>query len=152
MGDRLGPTPASRRVTKVPVGVLAPVAQGMDRGASGGRLSRNGRESHTFAVPSALPVTIRVLSGLNEAVFTAFVCPLRLSTSAPVFASHSFTVLSALAGDDPGPVRTKRCIIHGVRVSLEIEHFGPRPRVPYSCRVVLTGGHDPRPIHTKRRE
>ena len=37
-------------------------------------------------------MTIRDPSGLNDAENTSAVCPLRVRTSAPLFASHTFAV------------------------------------------------------------
>ena len=52
--------------------------------------------SHTFAVPSKLPVTIRDPSGLNDAEMTGRLCPLSVRTSAPLLASQTFAVPSRL--------------------------------------------------------
>ena len=41
-------------------------------------------------------MTIREPSGLNDAEVTTPVCPLSVRTSAPLFASHTFAVLSSL--------------------------------------------------------
>ena len=41
-------------------------------------------------------MTIRLPSGLNATEVTIFVCPLSVTVSLPVFASHSFTVFSQL--------------------------------------------------------
>src|SRR4051812_40906136 len=59
--------------------------------------SERGRESHTFAVRSIPPVTTRAPSGLNATEPTAPACPLRVRSSAPVFASHTRAVPSLLA-------------------------------------------------------
>ena len=52
--------------------------------------------SQTFAVSSSLPVTMRVPSGLNDALLTAPVCPLSSSKAVPVRASQTFAVRSSL--------------------------------------------------------
>ena len=52
--------------------------------------------SQTFAVLSALPVTIREPSGLNDAGQTSSVWPLRVRSWAPDVASQTFAVLSPL--------------------------------------------------------
>src|SRR5262245_55147322 len=62
-------------------------------GSENSRLS--GRASHTFAVRSWLPVRTRDPSALNDADVTIPVCPLRVSTSAPLLASHTRAVRSS---------------------------------------------------------
>jgi hypothetical protein len=52
--------------------------------------------SHTFTVPSQLPLTMRLLSALRHTLLTLLVWPLRVSNSWPLSASHTFTVWSAL--------------------------------------------------------
>ena len=54
------------------------------------------RASHTFAVLSALPVTIRVPSGLNATLFTWPSVAFQFEQNRPRPASHTFAVLSAL--------------------------------------------------------
>ena len=39
-------------------------------------------------------MTMRLPSGLNATLITALVCPLRVSSSWPVAASHTFAVVS----------------------------------------------------------
>src|SRR5580704_4869190 len=54
------------------------------------------RASQTFAIWSALPVTINAPSGEKLTLLTAPVCPLRSSRGVPVRASQTFAVLSQL--------------------------------------------------------
>ena len=89
------------------------------------------RASHTFAVPSSLPVTIRVPSGLNDTLFTA---PCGLSDRA----GRSRPPVPHLRR----PVRTTRDDSRpsGLNDALVYELCGrsgrearPGPRVPYLC-------------------
>ena len=102
--------------------------------------------SQTFAVLSALPVTIREPSGLNDAELTRPVCPLSVRTSAPLLASQTFAVWSSLAGDDPRPVRAERRRMTQAGVPLEREDLGAaswRPRPSPSCRNSPVTTRDP---------
>ena len=54
------------------------------------------RASHTLAVRSLLPVTMRVPSGLNVTLYTHAVWPFSSRRSVPVRASHTLAVLSQL--------------------------------------------------------
>ena len=95
------------------------------------------RASHTFAVWSALPVTIRVPSGLNATLAHRPVCPFSSSRGVPVRASHTFAVLSPTAGDDPRAVRAERHAPHPARVPFQVEQGRAGPRVPHLRRPVL---------------
>lgn len=60
--------------------------------AAGVPASERGWTSHTFTVSSALAEASRFPSGLNATQKTALECPLQVSISWPVVASHNFTV------------------------------------------------------------
>jgi hypothetical protein len=45
--------------------------------------------SHTFTVLSELPETMRLLSDENDTLLTRSACPLRVTVSCPLAASHT---------------------------------------------------------------
>ena len=76
------------------------------------------RPSHTFAVLSPLPVTMRLPSGLNATLVTGSVCPLSRAGAVPVRASHTFAVLSQLPVTMRVPSGLNATLRHPVRVAL----------------------------------
>ena len=82
------------------------------------------RASHTFAVLSALAVTIRARSGLNTARFTEPACPFSSSRGAPVRVPHLRRIVIA-AGDDAGALRAICHAMQPIRVPLQLEQGVP---------------------------
>ena len=78
-------------------------------------------------------------------------CPLRVRTSAPVVASHTFAVRSSLAVTIRDPSGLNDAELTRAGVPLEGEELGPGPRVPHLRRPVLARGDDPRPVRAERR-
>ena len=94
-------------------------------------------------------MTIREPSGLNDALFTAPLCPLRSSEAVPVRASQTFAVLSWL----PVTIRVPSGLndTHRPdRVPFQFEQERYGPRVPDLRRLVLTSGEDPRAVGAER--
>ena len=78
-------------------------------------------------------------------------CPLRVRTSAPVFASQTFAVWSELPVTIRDPSGLNDADIDVTGVPLEGEDLGTTLRVPDLRRPVITPGHDPRPVRAERR-
>ena len=70
------------------------------------------------------------------------VCPLRVSTSWPVAASHTFTVLSSLPLTMRLPSGLNATLLTRCRVPLEGEDLLARVRVPHLHRLVIAAADD----------
>ena len=108
------------------------------------------RASHTFAVRSSLPVTIRVPSGLNDTLDHRARVPFEVEQGVPVRASHTFAVLSSLPVTIRVPSGLNDTLRHHARVPFESSERRARPRVPHLRRPVLTAGDDPRAVRAER--
>ena len=78
-------------------------------------------------------------SGLNATLVTPPVCPLRVSVSWPVAASHTFTVPSLTGGGEPRAVGAERHARDTAGVPLEGERLLAGRRVPHLHRPVTAG-------------
>ena len=106
--------------------------------------------SHTFAVRSPLPVTMRVPSGLNATLATPFVCPFSSNRGVPVLASHTFAVWSSLPVTMRVPSGLNASRAHTAGVPLEREDQGAGLRVPHLRRQVIAAGDDARAVRAER--
>ncbi len=108
------------------------------------------RASHTFAVWSPLPVTMRVPSGLNATLITPARVPLESSRAVPVRASHTFAVRSPLPVTIRVPSGLNATLITAPVCPFELEQGRARPRVPHLRRPVIAAGDDARAVRAER--
>ena len=94
------------------------------------------RASHTFAVLSQLPVTIRVPSGLNATLDTPVRVPLQVSEARARSRVPHLRRLVVLPVTMRVPSGLNDTLITQSRVPLEVEQGRARPRVPHLRRLV----------------